>query len=325
MQRPHVVILGAGASRATCPNGDKKGNRLPLMSDFTEIVGLKSLLHQWGINPRQNFEEIFSDLYERSDIQKTKKIQSLIQDYFSQLQLPDSPTIYDHLVLSLREKDLIAAFNWDPLLMQAYLRNSRAGLSLPKLVFLHGNVSVGCCEMDKTAGLLGVPCKKCKQPYKTVPLLYPIKKKNYAANLFIAEQWRLLKRSFKDAFMITIFGYSGPKADQEAIAAMKDAWGINGQRSMEQTAFIIRPGQNEDEIHQAWDAFIHSHHYEIHEDFYDSWIAKHPRRTGEAYINQYLAAQFIEDNLIPKENDFQNLWNWFEQFKSAETRMSAQA
>ncbi|MBI3307314.1 MAG: hypothetical protein HYZ84_05900 [Candidatus Omnitrophica bacterium] len=209
--------------------------------------------------------------------------------------------------------------------MQAYLRNSRAGLSLPKLVFLHGNVSVGCCEMDKTEGLVGKPCKKCNQPYKTVPLLYPILKKNYAANLFISEQWLLLKRSFKNAFMITIFGYSGPKADQEAIAAMKDAWGISGQRSMEQTAFIIRPGQKEDEIHQAWDAFIHSHHYEIYEDFYDSWIAKHPRRTGEAYINQYLDAQFIEDNPIPKEEDFQNLWKWFEQFKDAETRMPPRA
>ena len=125
--------------------------------------------------------------------------------------------------------------------------------------------------------------------------------------------------------MITIFGYGGPKADQEAIAAMKDAWGDKYQRSMEQTAFITRPGENEDDIRQAWGAFIHTHHYELHEDFYDSWIAKHPRRTGEAWINQYLDAKFIDDNPIPKNMDFQNLWKWFEQFKGSETRMVIRA
>jgi len=25
MKKPHIVILGAGASRAVCPNGDKNG------------------------------------------------------------------------------------------------------------------------------------------------------------------------------------------------------------------------------------------------------------------------------------------------------------
>lgn len=49
MTRPHVVILGAGASRAVCPNGDSRGNRLPLMSDFSEIVGLEALLSEWGL------------------------------------------------------------------------------------------------------------------------------------------------------------------------------------------------------------------------------------------------------------------------------------
>ena len=31
---PHVVLLGAGASRAVCTNGDKHGRKLPLMSDL---------------------------------------------------------------------------------------------------------------------------------------------------------------------------------------------------------------------------------------------------------------------------------------------------
>jgi hypothetical protein len=32
---PHVVILGAGASAATCPNGDRNKIKLPVMRDFT--------------------------------------------------------------------------------------------------------------------------------------------------------------------------------------------------------------------------------------------------------------------------------------------------
>lgn len=41
---PHVVLLGAGASLAAFPNGDAKGNKLPLMSDFVATVGLTELL-----------------------------------------------------------------------------------------------------------------------------------------------------------------------------------------------------------------------------------------------------------------------------------------
>jgi hypothetical protein len=39
-QSPHVILLGAGASRACCPQGDELGKLLPVMSDLVEIVGL---------------------------------------------------------------------------------------------------------------------------------------------------------------------------------------------------------------------------------------------------------------------------------------------
>lgn len=319
MQRPHVVILGAGASRQCCPGGDMKGRRLPLMSDFAEIVGLRTLLEQWGLNPATNLENLFSDLYERNEAEKIKELQAIIESYFSQIELPQKPTVYDHLILSLRDKDLIATFNWDPLLMQAYHRNSRVGFNMPQLAFLHGNVCVGCCAKDRTAGLTGKPCKKCGEPYKMVPLLYPIKRKDYAEHLFIANQWKLLRWGLENAFMITIFGYSGPKTDQEAISAMKSAWGDKYQRSMEQTSFITT--QSEDEICHNWDAFIHSHHYDPPVvDFYDSRIANHPRRTGEAWVNQYLDVQFIDNNPLPRDVDFSELWRWFEKFKEPENR-----
>jgi hypothetical protein len=57
--------------------------------------------------------------------------------YFESLALPEQPTIYDYLVLGLRPKDLIATFNWDPLLMQAYRRNRHVA-DLPDLVLAQG-------------------------------------------------------------------------------------------------------------------------------------------------------------------------------------------
>jgi len=316
MQRPHVVVLGAGASRATCLNGDKNEKVLPLMKDFTEVVGLKSYIQQWGINPDHNFEEIFSDLYERNENEKVAQIENIVEEYFDQLELPDKPTIYDHLVLSLREKDLIATFNWDPLLMQAYLRNSKAGLKLPILAFLHGNIRTGYCKKHNIAGLAGVRCRKCGRIYKRAPLLYPIKKKNYSKELFIANEWKRLKWGFENAFMVTIFGYSAPKTDQEAIGAMKKAWGDKNQRAVEQITFITT--QTDDEVSENWEPFIHTHHYEVNADFYDSWIANHPRRTGEAYLNQDPEAKFIRNNPIPRDLDFPVLWEWYGQFKEAE-------
>ena len=323
INRPHIVILGAGASRATCPHGDKQGKILPLMNDFVDVVGLRRSLEAWGVSPDRNFEEIFSDLYESKKIAQVQEIQETVEEYFSRLELPDSPTIYDHLVLSLRDKDLIATFNWDPLLINACLRNGRAGLSLPRLAFLHGNVRVGYCEQDRIAGIAGMQCKRCGEFYKRAPLLYPIKTKNYAENEFIVNEWKMLKWGFENAFMITIFGYRGPKTDQEAIATMKEAWGDKYGRNMEQTAFIISPTQNEDEVSDNWEPFIHTHHYEIHRDFYDSWIANHPRRTGEAYWNQYYEAKFVAKNPIPKELDFPQLWDWYQQFKKPEAERSS--
>src|SRR5579859_4661418 len=45
---PHVVILGAGASRAAFPDGDAKKRRLPLMADLIECLGLRDSIRAAG-------------------------------------------------------------------------------------------------------------------------------------------------------------------------------------------------------------------------------------------------------------------------------------
>jgi len=48
--RCHLVILGAGASRAALPNGDKRGRTLPLMNDLVDTLGLRPLLEDHGLH-----------------------------------------------------------------------------------------------------------------------------------------------------------------------------------------------------------------------------------------------------------------------------------
>lgn len=148
------------------------------------------------------------------------------------------------------------------------------------------------------------------------PLLYPVRHKNYAKDGSIKVQWDLLKHEMGQAFMFTIFGYGGPKTDQEAIEAMSKAWGSPAERVLEETDFITL--QPSDEVRDVWRRFIHSHHYDVAEDFFESWLAKHPRRTGEAYLAQYIDAKFVEGNSPPAVASLEELWNWFDELLPAE-------
>ena len=65
-----------------------------------------------------------------------EELEKIIREYMSNYKLPDNPTIYDFLVMSLTSKDLIATFNWDPLLVQAVGRTMRYTNNVPQVAFL---------------------------------------------------------------------------------------------------------------------------------------------------------------------------------------------
>ena len=46
--RPHLFILGAGASKATIPEGDKYGRQSPVMENFMQEIGIDGLLYGYG-------------------------------------------------------------------------------------------------------------------------------------------------------------------------------------------------------------------------------------------------------------------------------------
>ena len=206
-----------------------------------------------------------------------------MREYFAQLELPVEPTIYDALLLSLRDKDAVFTFNWDPFLFQAHLRLQRAGVpgsSLPTIWFLHGNVAVGyCMEHEQVRGIPGYPVLALRQQPHGQPLAVPSGAQGLPGRL--DDRAGVGRSAEVPASRRHVHGVrlQRPVTDVEAKQLLKDAWGDVEDRRMEQTEIINRPGADHDELREMWSPFIHTHHYEIHESFYDSWIANHPRRT----------------------------------------------
>ncbi len=175
--RPHVVILGAGATVATIPRGDRNGRKSSVMDGFLEALGMSQIVEGIGLGTNsKNLEDIYSELHDRTDCEQVRLLlDSRIREYFLALEIPDRPTIYDMLLLALRKKDLVATFNWDPLLLQAYQRAARLTKDLPDLAFLHGNVLVGYCRDHKFGGNIYAQCPECGVDFAPGRLLYPIR------------------------------------------------------------------------------------------------------------------------------------------------------
>ena len=71
-KRPHVVILGAGASCATIPNGDKYGKKISAMSGFIEKLGLSDIISRVTLNTKSDNLEIF--IWNLMNVVKVKMI-----------------------------------------------------------------------------------------------------------------------------------------------------------------------------------------------------------------------------------------------------------
>lgn len=310
--RPHVVILGAGASLATCPEGDREGNGLPLMDDLIDVLDLRPLLERELADVTDtNFERIYSGIHAvPSKRGVCVQMEEIVRAYFSALRLPDKPTIYDHLVLSLREKDAIATFNWDPFLWQAAERNSQRSPG-PEIFFLHGCAILGYCPNDWTQGEIGSLCGKCQRRRRPVPLLYPVETKDYTKDMYINAQWRALEILLDRAFIVTIFGYGAPDTDVEAMELMTRAWGSPDVRAMEEIEIIDQPGCDEDEIATRWKGFIHTHHYQVHDDFFDSILACTPRRSVETQTQRLYYARDYECNSAPQAGTLDEVRAWY--------------
>ena len=305
MNRPHIFLLGAGASKAAFPTGDKNGEPLPLMRELASIPQLSHLIEE----EVEDFESYFSDISTNHPT-KAKAIADELYIYFLKFELPDEPTLYDHLILSLRKKDVIATFNWDPLLHQAYQRCSQLTDKLPYLIFLHGNVAIGYCPTCNLKGTRYQKCRHCEKRLIPTKLLYPVKQKNYQDD-FAKKEWDALQKYLQVGYILTIFGYSAPTTDVEAIALLKNGWGDKNLRDLEQIELIHNPRTKIEELEKRWEPFIHTHHYDGYDDFFKSQVMQHPRRSCEAMWQQLMECQFLDGNPAPKPQSLEELWKWY--------------
>ena len=287
--RPHVVLLGAGASLDAFPEGDASGHRLPLMDNLVDVVGLGPLIDMAAakLDQEKSFEEVYSKLVGISRCGKLmREIERRIDVYFSSLRITKETTKYDYLLLSLREKDAIFTFNWDPFLFDSYQRNANIA-PLPEIFFLHGNVRIGVCpNHPEIWGERRGICSKCSGRLKDVPLLYPVGKKDYSSHEYIRGSWEAARYFFAEAFVLTIFGYGAPVSDADAVVLLKSAWMGRSDRKVEHVEVIDVVSSSV--VYERWKEFTPTGHLKPVSSIWDSWIMMHPRRSVESLMQPVL-------------------------------------
>lgn len=297
--RPHVVILGAGASLAAFPQGDANGRRLPLMWNLIQTLGLQEQLLAARPSLKEDratcerwcndFEACFSELHDEDPGSALiKQIEAEVRNYFSQMQLPEHATLYDLLVLSLAQKDAIFSFNWDPFLADAWERNQGVA-ELPPIFHLHGNVRLTYCRDCDRSHLRMSHCVECGKATEPTPLLYPVKDKDYKSDPFIKGQWDAAREYLADALVVTVFGYSAPETDVEAKAILKEAWKGEGQvmDSSHNIAKRVNVIDTKDpgKLRKKWEPFqtySDSNRIDISKSVADTFLGRYPRRSCEA-------------------------------------------
>lgn len=316
-KRPHVVLLGAGASRAAFPHGDRNGRKVPLGIDLVETLHLEPILREIGVEHRgRDFEQVYSELVRRHDKKRVEFVENKVRAYFEALEIDDFPNLYDHLVLSLRPQDMIATFNWDPFLFKALQRNHRKA-PMPVAVFLHGSVAFGICYQDNWIGPRESVCRYCRKSLHVSKVLYPADK-DYSSDPVIRDQWDGVRHFLKQGAALTIFGYRAPETDREAKRLLKGAWGTPAEKNIEQIELVdIAP---EDDLRENWSEFIHTHHYKVFRSFYDCTIAQFPRRSCEAHWDAHMEHGYHDWIAFPRGVDWDALYDWFQPLIDAEKR-----
>jgi hypothetical protein len=281
------------------------------MRDFVEVVGLKPLLAEYRITEGfENFESLYDGLVTTGAPQELlRRLESTVRNYFQQLVLPEKATIYDLLLMSLREKDLIATFNWDPFLPLAFKRN-RHLRRLPRLAFLHGNVQVGSCLEHRRSGFLDQRCSVCSKFFAPSKLLFPVKQKNYTEDPFIHGEWENLRHHLSQAYLVTIFGYSAPVTDIEAKNLMLEKWNNNPTKNFAEVEIVdIRARE---ELEATWREFFVRQHYATWKDVQTTCNFRNVRRSCEAFAMATLQNDPWHENPFPKSSDLSALQRWLQ-------------
>lgn len=97
----HLVILGAGSTIATIPQGDKNGEKSYTLANLLSDASLKSFVQKVQDKDycTDDVEELCNQLY-KNDRNLYNEFETLIRKKYGSLELPMRFTILDRLVLS---------------------------------------------------------------------------------------------------------------------------------------------------------------------------------------------------------------------------------
>jgi hypothetical protein len=309
---PHVVILGAGASYAATPQAELHGRQLPLMAHLPETLELRSVLDSKEYSAaKADFEGYYDSLIRDGRAELSSIIEDRLVLYFNSIQISNKVTLYDRLVLALRRKDVIATFNWDPLLPYAYRRSGHLK-ALPALLFLHGNIRLGVCRKDHQLGWNDDRCNKCSEELEPAKLLYPVSTKDYTSDIYLSEQWSHLDWFLSNAYFVTIVGYSAPKTDVDARSRMADKLFSNTLRGLLQVE-IVDPKADE-LIKENLGSVVKGTHYGGCFPMTSSWLFVHPRLSCEALFEATMMMKPIVSYSQPDTEDLSELQGWAAEF-----------
>ena len=161
----------------------------------------------------------------------------------------------------------------------------------------------------------------CNAEFVPSRLRFPIEKKDYAEDEFIASSWENATWFLKSAFVLTIFGYSAPTSDTEAVDMMNLAW--RGQRDKIVERVEVIDIQSRETLREKWKPFVSYDHDDYRKSLYDSWIAKYPRRSCEALYAPTVNGRPAEQFPIPQALNFKELYDWFTPIAQREVELSS--
>lgn len=271
----HLVILGAGSTIATIPNGDKNGEESYTLANLLKDKTFTSFLEKVQRNFSTNdVEDLCKQLY-KEDRPLYYEFESLVRKKYARFELPEEFTILDRLVLSLTSNDAIVSFNWDDLVIQAYQRMSDyvPEEMLPILAFPHGNAQTVYNNKHYTSKRIVT-----SPGWFDSPLNMPVDEIDYKSDVFINSQWHILDFFMRNAQMITFFGYRGPDSDEQDLKHLDELFAKN--EICDKIEIIDKDQESAVEVAKRLERFKMQPNWLYPcADFWHSTIAKYPRRT----------------------------------------------
>ena len=82
--------------------------------------------------------------------------------------------------------------------------------------------------------------------------------------------------------------------------------------------------KDRDELHDTWQPFIHGHHYRVANDFFQSILGQHPRRSCESIWSQFMDLKWLRPNPAPRTADWHETIKFYKSLKCDEDDWAAQ-